>query len=187
MRSNSVLKIPVWSSKELQKIWKQWLAAYRWVYNQCVEFFNQQQVLPKGKSLDQVIQIRQSFSENEWTKCLGKTRQEAVAEAEQAYKQVKAANSCQLRYRSCRNKSQGIMFKNDAYRDGTWFPKKVKGLLFCTAIGYQIPRNCDYGTELVYQRGQWFACFPSYVEPLTTGSDKVIAFNLRKQNIFNGL
>ncbi|NEQ41978.1 MAG: hypothetical protein F6K40_39680 [Okeania sp. SIO3I5] len=108
--------------------------------------------MPKGKSLDQVIQSKQTLLENEWTKCLGKTRQEAVAEAEQAYKQAKAANngqSFQLRYRSCRNKSQVIQFKNDAYRDGTWFPKKVKGMLFCTAIGYQIPRNCDYGTELV--------------------------------------
>lgn len=180
VQPNSVLKIPVWPSIELHKIWKQWLAAYRWVYNQCVEFFNQQQVLPKGKSLDQVIQSRQSFSENEWTKCLGKTRQEAVCEAEQAYKQAQAANSgqnFQLRYRSCRNKSQVIQFKNDAYRDGTWFPKKVKGMLFCTAIGYQIPRNCDYGTELVYQRGQWFACFPSYIKPTTTGSDKVIALD----------
>jgi putative transposase len=89
VKPNSVLKVPVWPSIELQKIWKQWLAAdcfvpRNWVYNQCVEFFNQQQVLPKGKSLDQVIQSRQSFSENEWTKCLGKTRQEAVCEAELA-------------------------------------------------------------------------------------------------------
>ena len=180
VQPNSLLKVPVWPSIELHKIWKQWLAAYRWVYNQCVEFFNQQQVLPKGKSLDQVIQIRQTEPENEWSKCLGKTRQEAVGEAEQAYKQAKAANQAkifQLRYRSCRDKSQTIQFKNDAYRNGSWFPKKVKGMLFCTAIGYQIPRNCDYGTELVYQRGQWFACFPQYIEPTTTGSDKVIALD----------
>lgn len=180
VQPNSVFKVPVWPTPELHKIWKQWLAAYRWVYNQCVEFFNQQQVLPKEKSLDQVIQSRQSFPENEWTKCLGKTRQEAVCEAELAYKQAKAANntqSFQLRYRSCRNKSQVIQFKNDAYRDGTWFPKKVKGHLFCTAIGYQIPRNCDYGTELVYQRGHWFACFPQYIEPKTTDSHRVIALD----------
>ncbi|WP_293139477.1 transposase [Okeania sp. SIO3I5] len=180
VQPNSILKVPVWPSKELHKIWKQWLAAYRWVYNQCVEFFNHQRTLPKGKSLDQVIQSRQFQPENEWTKCLGKTRQEAVCEAELAYKQVKAANnnkSFQLRYRSCRQKSQTIQFKNDAYRDGTWFPKKVKGMVFCTAIGYQIPHNCDYGTELVYQRGQWFACFPQYIEPTTTGSDKVIALD----------
>lgn len=180
VKPNSVLKVPVWPSFELHKIWKQWLAAYRWVYNQCVEFLNQQETLPKSRSLDQVIQSQQSQPENQWTKCLGKTRQEAVCEAEQAYKQARVANdnqNFQLRYRSCRNKSQVIQFKNDAYRDGTWFPKKVKGLLFCTAIGYQIPRNCDYGTELVYQRGQWFACFPQYIDPTTTGSDKVIALD----------
>lgn len=180
VQPNSVLKVPVLPSLELHKIWKQWLAAYRWVYNQCVEFFNHQRTLPKGKSLDQVIQSKQTQPENEWTKCLGKARLEAVCEAEQAYKQALSANkgqSFQLRYRSCRNKSQVIQFKNDAYRDGTWFPKKVKGHLFCTAIGYQIPRNCDDGTELVYQRGQWFACFPQYIEPTTTGSVRVIALD----------
>jgi len=180
VQPNSVFKVPVWPTPELHKIWKQWLAAYRWVYNQCVEFFNHQRTLPKGKSLDQLIQSQQVQPENEWTKCLGKTRQEAVCEAELAYKQAYSANnspSVQLRYRSCRNKSQVIQFKNDAYRNGTWFPKKVKGMLFCTAIGYQVPRNCDYGTELVYQRGQWFACFPQYIEPTTTGSDKVIALD----------
>lgn len=48
--------------------------------------------MPKGKSLDQVIQSQQVQPENEWTKCLGKTIQEAVGEAELAYKQAKAAN-----------------------------------------------------------------------------------------------
>ncbi|MDE5108294.1 MAG: hypothetical protein O4808_14945 [Trichodesmium sp. St17_bin3_1_1] len=70
---------------------------------------------------------------------LGKTRQEAVYEAELGYKQAKAANngqSFQLHYRSCRQKSQTIQLKNNAYREGIWFPKKVKGMLFCTAIGY---------------------------------------------------
>jgi putative transposase len=95
VQPNSVLKVPVWPSLELHKIWKQWLAAYRWVYNQCIEFFNQQETLPKSRSLDQVIQSRQSQPENKWTKCLGKTRQEAVCEAEQAYKQARAANNDQ--------------------------------------------------------------------------------------------
>ena len=45
---------------------------------------------------------------------LGKTRQEAVYEAELGYKQAKAANygqSFQLRYRSCRQKSQKFSLK----------------------------------------------------------------------------
>ena len=86
---NSVVKIPVFPC-ELHKTWKQWLAAYRWV-QPMHQFFNSGFVLPKGLSLDQQIQSLQQISENEWTKCLGKTRQEAVCEAEQARKQAKKA------------------------------------------------------------------------------------------------
>ncbi len=173
-------------SKELHLVWKQWLAAYRWVYNQCIEFFNSGLKLPDGISLDMHIQNLQQFSHNEWTKCLGKTRQEAICEAEQARKQAKRAwlakpkesrSTFSMKFRSCRNKSQVIQFKCDAYKDGTWFPSKVKGLVFCIANGYQLPLKCDYGTELAYQRGQWFACFPQVKEVSTILCDRVIAFD----------
>ncbi len=62
---NSVVKIPVFPCEALHKTWKQWLAAYRWVYNQCIQFFNSGFVLPKGLSLDQHIQSLQQISENE--------------------------------------------------------------------------------------------------------------------------
>jgi putative transposase len=75
----------------LHQIWKQWLAAYRWVYNQCVSFLKAEKKLPEKVSLDQYIQRLQKQTENNWTTCLGKTRQEAVCEAEQAYKQAKKA------------------------------------------------------------------------------------------------
>lgn len=186
IQPNSVVKIPIFPSEELHKVWKQWLAAYRWVYNKCIEFFNLGLSLPKGLSLDQHIQNLQQFPHNEWTKCLGKTRQEAVCEAEQAMGQAKKAwlakpkgerGLFEMRFRSCRDKSQVIQFKNDAYLNGTWFPSKVKGMLFCVAAGYQMPQNCNYGTELVYQRGQWFACFPLVRDVTENRSDRVIAFD----------
>lgn len=179
---NSVVKIPVFPCKELHIIWKQWLAAYRWIYNKAIELLVGGFKSAQGNSLDQQLQAIQP----EWTKCLGKTRQEAVCSAQSAYRQArkvqaikpkKERGAFKMRFRSCRDKSQVIQFKNDAYRDGTWFPSKVKGLLYCTAWGYQFPDNCEYGTELVYQRGQWFACFPKYVPVNGTGSDKVIAFD----------
>ncbi len=170
----------------MHAIWKQWLAAYRWVYNQCIQVFNAGTVLPKSTSLDQYIQALQKRPEYEWTQCLGKTRQESVCEAESAKRQALKAwkaksklerGKFEMRFRSCRDKSQVIQFKNDAYKNGTWFPSKVKGLLFCSAIGYEVPQSCAYGTELVYQRGQWFACFPEVREVTTTGSDKVISLD----------
>ena len=53
-----------------------------------------------------------------------------------------------MKFRSCRDKSQAIQFKNDAYIGGTWFPSKVKGLLFCTAVGYQMPLECNMAQSL---------------------------------------
>lgn len=184
------MKIPVFPCKQLHLIWKQWLAAYRWVYNQCVAFLNSGNKLNKNASLDQYIQILQKQRCNEWTQCLGKTRQEAVCEAESAFRQAKRAmlrkpkterNQVLIKFRSCRNNSQVIQFKNDAFRNGTWFQNKVKGLLFCTAYGYEFPNECIYGTELAYQRTQygyqWFAIFPKYEEPKISSEDKVIAFD----------
>lgn len=67
---NSILKIPLFPEPELHAIWKQWMAAYRWVYNQCVEFYNSNRVLAEGQSLDQYIQGLQKLPKNQWTKCL---------------------------------------------------------------------------------------------------------------------
>ncbi len=185
---NSVKKVPLFPEPELHAIWKQWLAAYRWVYNQCIEFYNSDQALPEGRSLDQYIQQLQSEPKNLWTKCLGKTRQEAVCEAQNAILQSRKANRGKrlLRFRSCRNKSQAIQLKNDAYRNGTWFPKKVGKLKFAIAKGYELPEKCVYGTELLYQRGQWFACFPEYVPAVSTGSDKVIALDPGNRTFLTG-
>ncbi|MBC6421367.1 MAG: hypothetical protein GDA38_07255 [Hormoscilla sp. SP12CHS1] len=35
--------------------------------------------------------------------------------------------------------------------------------------------NCEYGTKLVYQHGQWFGCFPQHLPITETGSERVIA------------
>ncbi len=190
IQPNLSVKIPVFPCKELHSIWKQWLAAYRWVYNQCVAFLNGGHKLANDLSLDQHIQNLQKEGGNEWTQCLGKTRQEAVFEAESAFRQAKKSmlrlakierTKVFIKFRSCRNNSQVIQFKNDAFKNGTWFPSKVKGLLFCTAFGYQFPTECAYGTELAYQRTphgyQWFAIFPEYRSPKISSGNKVIAFD----------
>ncbi|MBR8833962.1 MAG: hypothetical protein DSM106950_07965 [Stigonema ocellatum SAG 48.90 = DSM 106950] len=84
---------------------------------------------------------------------------------------------------------QVIQFKNDALKNGTWFPSKVKGLLFCTAYGYEFPTECIYGTELAYQLTrngyQWFAIFPENQEPKISSGNKVIAFEERCSYMLN--
>ena len=67
MTPNSVLKIPLFPEPGLHAIWKKWLAAYRWVYNQCVEFYNNNRSLSDRQSLDQYIQQLQTNPKNSWT------------------------------------------------------------------------------------------------------------------------
>jgi len=119
---------------------------------------------------------------------LGNTRQEAVCEATSACRQSRKANAgkCYLRFRSCRNKSQAIQFKNSAYKNGTWFCSKIGKLNFTVAKGYELPRNCVYGTELIYQRGQWFACFPQSVREVKTDSERVIALDPGNRTFLTG-
>ncbi len=190
IQPNKSVKIPIFPCEKLHLIWKQWLAAYRWVYNQCVAFLNSGEKLPPQLTLDQYIQSLQKQSENSWTTCLGKTRQEAVDEASSAFRQAKASAKrkpkkertiVQIKFRSCRDSSQVIQFKNDAFSGGTWFVSKVKGLLFCTGYRYEFPTECAYGTELAYQRTQngreWFAIFPCYEFVKPSQSSNVIAFD----------
>ncbi|MFP4409866.1 RNA-guided endonuclease TnpB family protein [Coleofasciculus sp.] len=40
-----------------------------------------------------------------------------------------------------------------------------------------MPTECIYGTELVYQRGKWFACIPVRVEEISTSNSGVIALD----------
>jgi len=187
-KPNNVLKIPLFPDRQQHLIWKKWLAAYRWVYNQCVEFYNQGRSLAPKQSLDQYIQQLQSLPLNEWTKCLGNTRQEAVCEALSASRQSRKANGgkCYLRFRSCQNKSQTIQFNPGAYRNGKWFSTKVEGTTFAVAKGHELPPNCEYGTKLVYQNGQWFGCFPQHTPVRSTSSDKVIALDPGNRTFLTG-
>ncbi len=49
-----------------------------------------------------------------------------------------------------------------------------------------MPYQCEYGTQLVYQRGKWFACFPQVIEVVGTGSDRVIALDPGNRTFLTG-
>ena len=111
----------------------------------------------------------------DWVRTLpGHQLQEAVQDAVFAYKQAKK-NGGFASFKSCRATSQTIQFKAGNYKNGTWYPRTTKGLSF-TAL-QPVPHQCEYGTELVYKRGKWYACFPQYIEPVNTGNYRVIALD----------
>lgn len=175
---NSVRKIRVYPSPELHKVWKQWLAAYRWVFNWAAAKLN------SGFDGDLQKTYRESSNIPEWVRTLpGHQAQEACDEAFDAYRQGKR-NGGAASFKSCRARSQTIQFKPGNYKRGTWYPRTTKGLTFKASA--PMPDDCIYGTELVYQRGKWFACLPVRVEETATSNSGVIALDPGNRAFFTG-
>ncbi len=170
-KPNSVLKIRVFPSRELHQVWKQWLAAYRWIYNQTINLLRQG---AKPNIYDMQAELR-DLAKPEWVKNLpGHQLQEAVADACDAHRQA-IANKGSAYLKSCRATSQVIKFKAGNFKKGTWYPLLTKGLSFTSP--QEIPSHCNYGTQLVYARRQWFACFPVLKPIELTSENRVIALD----------
>ncbi|NEO10126.1 MULTISPECIES: transposase [unclassified Moorena] len=158
-------------SKELHKVWKTWLNAYRWVYNWSIAAIKNGY---KGSAYD-LQKLARKADRPEWVKTLpGHQLQEAVADAIDAVKQAKA-NRGFARFKSCRETSQVIKFKAGNFKKGSWYPTKVKGLSFRSPQGF--PDESIYGTQLVWIKGKWYGIFPEYIEPTPTKEDRVIALD----------
>ena len=166
---NSVKKIRVYPSPKLHKVWKRWLAAYRWVFNWAVA------QLKNGFNGDLQKTYRASTTVPDWVRSLpGHQAQEACDEAFDAYRQAKSHQG-EAKFKSARARAQTIQFKSGNYKRGTWYPRTTKGLTFKASS--PMPTECLYGTELVYQRGKWFACIPMRVEETPTSNSSVIALD----------
>ncbi|WP_233271106.1 hypothetical protein [Microcystis aeruginosa] len=87
----------------MHKVWKQWLAAYRWLYNQTIDLLGSG---AKPNIYEMQATLR-SFPKPDWVKALpGHQLQEAVADACDAYQQA-LANNGSARFKSCRATSFG--------------------------------------------------------------------------------
>ena len=168
---NSILKIRVYPCKELHKIWKQWLAAYRKIYNWTIAYLKKNGI----ESSYTLQKLAREWERTDWVKELpGHQLQEAVADAVDAYTQaLKEGGSA--KFKSCRANSQVIKFKVGNYKNGTWYARKTKKLSF--ASHQEIPLNCEYGTSLVYQKGKWYGCFPQVKDIKESSRQKVIALD----------
>ena len=168
---NSVKKIRVYPCKDLHRIWKQWLAAYRWIYN-----WTMAQLKAGNFDSAYTLQSRARSAERpEWVKQLpGHQLQEAVSDAVDAYNQARK-NGGDGNFKSCRAYSQVIKFKVGNFKNGTWYQRTTKNLQFKSK--QVIPVECAYGTQLVYQKGKWYGCFPEYIEIAPTNRERVIALD----------
>ncbi|BAZ14332.1 transposase [Calothrix sp. NIES-4071] len=193
------MKIKLYPSKELHRIWKRWLAAYRFYYNQSIAILikdydvvtktiidkktgKPKEVKITSDDLDKILLHLENIPE--WVKTLpGHQRQEACSEAYDAFKQARSQGG-EPKFKSCKATSQTIQFKVGNFKRGTWYCSTTKGLKFSSF--QSVPQDCEYGTELVYKRGEWFGCFPQCVEEIPTGSERVIALDPGNRTFLTG-
>ncbi|AFY85330.1 Helix-turn-helix domain/Probable transposase [Oscillatoria acuminata PCC 6304] len=160
-------KIRIYPGPELNKVWRKWLAACRYCYNQAIAFSRSGKPRSKLKLRNQVMQSDLP----EWVKetpC--HIRQNAIFDA-----YVAITKSPNARFRSCRDRSAAIKFNNTNFSSSTWYPRLTTGLTFTASE--PIPSNCDQGTQLVFVKGKWFAIFPELVAMTPTESTGVIALD----------
>lgn len=160
-------KIQIYPSPELNRVWKQWIAACRHVYNRAIAYQKTNGRTSKYTLRDQIMQSDLP----QWVKdapC--HIRQNAIFDAHQAYF---ASKDC--KFRSCRTPQQTIKFNDCNFKDGTWYPRLTKGLTFIASE--PVPQQCDQATQLIKCKGRWFAVFPEEAPIAKAKSDLVIALD----------
>lgn len=98
----------------------------------------------------------------------------AIANAFDAYFRAKKDGG-RAKFKSCREPSQTVQFHQRNYKNGCWFPSITKQFNFDSSE--DIPLDCDYSTQITFNRKRWFACFPAKEETIQTASNKVIALD----------
>ncbi len=106
-------------------------------------------------------------------------KQNAVFDAHQAYSASRDA-----KFRSIRNPQQSIKFNNCNLANGKWYYNKTRQLNFISSES--IPTSCEYGTQLVYRRGAWFAVFPEPFQLKDSHSNKMIALDPGVRSFLTG-
>ena len=170
-------KIRIYPEPELHKVWKKWLAACRYCFNQAISMQrNSKTRIGKLKLRNMVMQSDLP----DWVKEVPcHIKQNAVFDAHQAYLASRDA-----KFRSIRNPQQSIKFNNSNFTSGKWYYNKTKKLNF--VMSEPIPTSCEYGTQLVYKRGAWFAVFPEPIQRRDSNSNKLIALDPGVRSFLTG-
>ena len=199
-------KIRIYPEKSLHRIWKQWLAASKYCFNQAISYQRKHGSISK-------YDLRQAILKNEslpdWVK---KTpynlRGQAVLDAHAAFTHSRNHGTPQAKagkFRSVRDRIQSIKFNVDNYRNGTWYPRVTKGLGFKTSeplpsqyieVKKKEKEGClktkireeswDAETQLVYDKKRWFAVFPVSFKPQPSCSQSLIALDPGVRSFLTG-
>lgn len=160
-------KIQIYPNPELNRVWKQWSAACRHVYNQAIAY-------QKANGRTGKLKLRNTIMQSDLPQWVLDTpchiRQNAIFDAQRAFI---ASRDCQ--FRSCRSPSQTIKFNNSNYSNGAWYPAITRGLTYVASE--PVPSTCRQATQLIKRKGRWFAVFPESVKTRDNQSDKIIALD----------
>lgn len=160
-------KIRIYPSAELNKVWRKWLAACRYCFNQAIAYQRQNKGVGKLKLRNIIMQSGLP----EWVKetpC--HIRQNAIFDAHRAY-----IASTDAKFRSCRDIQQTIKFNDCNFSSGCWYPKLTKGLSFIASE--PIPEICSNATQLTFSKGRWFAIIPEEMPVEQKDKDGIIALD----------
>ncbi|TAE61799.1 MAG: transposase [Nostocales cyanobacterium] len=167
----------IYPSPELKKVWKKWLAACRYCYNQAIAIQRQSHKKLSKLNLRNLVMQSDLPAWVKETPC--HIRQNATFDAHQAYTASRDA-----KFKSVRDAKQTIKFNSSNFTQGKWYSQLTKKLGFESSE--PIPESCDYGTQLVYRRGKWFAIFPEPLVKLSHQAQKIIAIDPGVRSFLTG-
>ncbi|MEQ9672480.1 RNA-guided endonuclease InsQ/TnpB family protein, partial [Coleofasciculus sp. G2-EDA-02] len=160
-------KIRIYPSVELNKVWRKWLAACRYCFNQAIAYQRQNKRVGKLNLRNIVMQSDLP----EWVKeTPSHIRQNAIFDAHRADNA-----SVNAKFRSCRDFQQTIKFNDSNFSSGCWYPRLTKGLEFIASE--PLPQACSNATQLTFSKGRWFAIIPEEVKVNRQDKDGVIALD----------
>ncbi len=189
------LKIRIYPSPSLHPIWKKWLAASRYCFNQGIAYQRKHGKISR-------IDLRKVVLKNvpDWVKETPYSfRVQAVYDAHEAFTNSRK-NGTKLadagRFRSVRDRVQSIKFRPEDYKNGTWFPDCTKQFSFQVAepipsldVHYQQKQKSgsyktrvrkqtwNASTQLVYDKKRWFAVYPVEFKPEKSNRQSMIALD----------
>ena len=198
-------KIRIYPEKNLHRIWKQWLAASRYCFNQAIAYQRKQGFISKYDLRKVVL----NSNLPDWIKeSPYHLKVNGIYDAHAAFKASRKRGTKQQeagKFRSIRDRIQSIKFRVEDFKKGTWLPSVTKGLNF--QASEQIPTtNVEYQqkqkggtyktcireqswnaeTQLVYDKKRWFAIFPIEFKPETSNSQSIIALDPGVRSFLTG-
>lgn len=163
-------KIRVYPETKLAAIWRTWISASRWCYNQAIAILKTQKI---GK-----YDLRKKIMDRapDWVSQQPyNPRQLAVFQAFEAHKSAQKSRGS-ARFRTFRDNSQTIRFQTSNWKSKTFYPQLTKGFSFRTSE--PIAEVMEHEPSLSLINDQWFVSYAvNENKPAATDSNLAVALD----------